>query len=301
MRNDIPTQNFKDKTMKYIFTLVILFNLDLTYAQLSYPHFLQGTWKMENKELYEHWDKLNESTLKGFSYEIKDGQMLISEYVDITKTNNEIIYTANVVEQNHGNGVKFKLTKTDSTFTFENPNHDFPKKIVYQKLSDKEIYVQVSDGKQKGFSYKMKKQIPKEEAIDSTILNPNYNISLAEKLGGDEFGMKAYYLVILKTGINKTEDKEYINTNFRGHIDNINRLVDEGKLIIAGPLGKNENSYRGIFILNNLKSIEEAKEILQTDPTIKNGLLDFEIYNWYGSAALPEYLTISDKIWKLKP
>lgn len=136
---------------------------------------------------------------------------------------------------------------------------------------------------------------------DTSTVNPNYDQALADKLGGDEFGMKSYFLVILKTGTNTTTDKELISESFRKHLDNINRLVEEGKLIIAGPVGKNENNYRGIFILNNIKSIEEAKEILQTDHAIKNGLLDYEIYTWYGSAALPEYLPFSDKIWKAKP
>jgi uncharacterized protein YciI len=287
--------------MKYIFTLLFLFTLQLTFAQSSFPDFLQGTWKMENEEIYEHWDKLNENTLKGFSYKLKDEQMLVSEYLDVTKSNNEVIYTASVLKQNQGKAVNFKLTKTDSAFTFENANHDFPKKIVYQKLNDSEIYVQVSDGKQKGFEYKMQKQFQKVEQNDSTITNPKYNKTLADKLGGDDYGMKSYFWVILKTGTNKTTDKELINASFRGHMDNINRLVEEGKLIVAGPLGKNENNYRGIFILNNLKSLEEAEELLQTDLAIKNGLLDYEIFTWYGSAALPEYLPFSDKIWKLKP
>ena len=136
---------------------------------------------------------------------------------------------------------------------------------------------------------------------DTLTANPNYDKTLAEKLGGDDYGMKSYFLVILKTGTNTTTDKELISESFRGHMDNINRLVEEGKLIVAGPLGKNEDNYRGIFILKNLKSIEEAKELLQTDLAIENALLDYEIFTWYGSAALPEYLPFSDKIWKLKP
>jgi hypothetical protein len=131
--------------------------------------------------------------------------------------------------------------------------------------------------------------------------NPNYDKTLSEKLGGDDYGMKSYFLVILKTGTNTTTDKELIAESFKGHMNNINRLVEEGKLIVAGPLGKNDNKYRGIFILNNLKTIEEAKELLQTDLAIKNGFLDYEIFTWYGSAALPEYLPLSDKIWKIKP
>ena len=136
---------------------------------------------------------------------------------------------------------------------------------------------------------------------DTTISNPNYDKALAEKLGGDDYGMKSYFFVILKTGTNTTADKELISESFKGHLENIQELVQEGKLIVAGPLGKNENNYRGIFILNNINSVDEARELLFTDPAIKNRLLDFEIFTWYGSAALPEYLPVSDKIWRLTP
>ena len=131
--------------------------------------------------------------------------------------------------------------------------------------------------------------------------NPNYDKALAEKWGGDDYGMKSYFLVLLKTGTNTGADKELISESFKGHMDNINRLVEEGRLIVAGPLAKNENSYRGIFILDNVGSMDDASTLLLTDPAIKNGLLGFEILTWYGSAALPEYLSVSDKIWRLKP
>lgn len=140
---------------------------------------------------------------------------------------------------------------------------------------------------------------PKSEG-DSENANPNYDIQLANKLGGDAYGMKNYFLVILKTGNNTTTDNALIAESFRGHMQNINRLVEEEILIIAGPLGKNDKNYRGIFILQNLKSEEEARDLLQSDPAISNKLLDYEIYKWYGSAALPEYLPFSDKIWKSK-
>lgn len=136
---------------------------------------------------------------------------------------------------------------------------------------------------------------------DTTNLNPNYDKALAEKLGGDDYGMKSYFLVMLKTGTNKTEDKNLISESFSGHMKNMQRLVKENKLIVAGPIGKNDKNYRGLFILNNLDSLEEAKALLQTDPAIKSGLLDYEIFTWYGSAALPEYLPFSDKIWKSNP
>lgn len=149
-----------------------------------------------------------------------------------------------------------------------------------------------------GQSNTQKQSTPK---ADTTNANPNYDKELAAKLGGDDYGMKSYFLVILKTGANKTTDKELISKSFKGHMNNIHRLVEEGKLIVAGPLGKNESNYRGIFILNNIKTAEDVKELLKTDLAIENGLLDYEIFTWYGSAALPEYLPASDKIWRSKP
>ncbi|RZJ66911.1 MAG: hypothetical protein EOO50_07595 [Flavobacterium sp.] len=125
--------------------------------------------------------------------------------------------------------------------------------------------------------------------------NPNYDKALAEKLGGDEYGMKKYVLAILKTGSNKTSDEKTTNELFRGHMDNIGRLVKEGKLIVAGPLGKNDKTYRGIFIFN-VATIAEAQQLVATDPAIKEKLLEVELFEWYGGAALPEYLKVQDKI-----
>lgn len=287
--------------MKYFLFIIILISANITFGQTQFPTFLQGTWKTENKETYERWDKLNDETLKGFSYRIKDGQMMVSEYLEITKKGNDIVYTATVLQQNAGKGIDFKLTKSEDVYSFENPAHDFPKKISYQKISETEVLVQVSDGAQKSFSYKIIKQGAKSAEKSDKIDNPNYDAKLAEKLGSDDFGMKKYVFVILKTGSNQTTDKEFINEKFRGHMENMDRLVNEKKLIVAGPFFKNERNYRGLFILTNVKNLEEAREILQSDPAIKEKLLEAEIYDWYGSAALPEYLEFSDKIWKKKP
>jgi uncharacterized protein YciI len=146
---------------------------------------------------------------------------------------------------------------------------------------------------------------PEEETekmqSDTVTSNPNYNETLAKKLGADDYGMKSYIFVLLKTGSNTSTDQELIRSSFRGHFSNMQKMSEEGNLIVAGPLGKNENNYRGIFILTNAGSMEEAEKLLQNDLAIKNGFLDYELYSWYGSAALPEYLPASDKIWKLKP
>jgi len=286
--------------MKKVLLLIFLLNLDSFQAQLNFPAFLEGTWKTENKESYEHWDKLNDRLFRGFSYELKNGMMEVTEYVELAVQKNKVTYTANVIKQNNGNGVSFIMTKSDSIFVFENPNHDFPKKISYKKLNDIEVFVHVSDGNQRGFSYKIIKQNTTKLINDTNISNPNYDPILASKLNADEFGMKSYVFVLLKTGKNETTDRLLIEESFRGHMENINLLVEQEKLIVAGPFGKNQMNYRGLFIFN-LKSIEETEQYLQNDPAISAGLLTYEICNWYGSAAIAVYLASADKIWKNKP
>ncbi|HEY1005886.1 MAG TPA: YciI family protein [Sphingobacteriaceae bacterium] len=130
--------------------------------------------------------------------------------------------------------------------------------------------------------------------------NPQYDAELAKKLGADDYGMKAYVLVILKTGPAKIADKDKLQALFRGHMANIQRLADAGTLVVAGPLGKNEQAYRGIFIFD-VKTVAEAKELVLTDPAVKEQVFDAEFFEWYGSAALPEYLKAHGKIEKLKP
>jgi uncharacterized protein YciI len=127
--------------------------------------------------------------------------------------------------------------------------------------------------------------------------NKAYNKALADSLGADEYGMKNYFFVILRTGPANTDDKEKVSQAFRGHLDNISRLVKINKLIIAGPFGKNDKEYRGLYIFSAADR-KEMDELLATDPAIKEGYLVPEVFEWYGSAALPMYLEYSKKITK---
>jgi uncharacterized protein YciI len=128
-------------------------------------------------------------------------------------------------------------------------------------------------------------------------VNPQYDSTLAKTLGADEYGMKTYILVILKTGTNNLEKGQERNELFRGHMENINRMAEDGKLVIAGPMGKNDMTYQGIFILN-VTTKEEARELLKSDPVIREKILDTELFEWYGSAAIGEYLKVHKKIEK---
>jgi uncharacterized protein YciI len=137
-------------------------------------------------------------------------------------------------------------------------------------------------------------------AIDSRAQHASYDSLLAKQLGADDYGMKQYRLVILKTGVYIPPRQSLKDSLFRGHMANIDRLAKLGKLVVAGPLQKNERSYRGIFILD-CKSDDEAKEMLRSDPAIDAGVFEYEVFGWYGSAALGTYLKDHERISKFKP
>ncbi len=129
------------------------------------------------------------------------------------------------------------------------------------------------------------------------VPNKNYDEKLAKELHADDYGMKTYVLAILKTGPEKGLSKAKQDSVFLGHMANIGKLVADGKLVVAGPLGKNDKNYRGIFILD-VSTIPEAEQLVHTDPAVQSRLLDVELYIWYGSAALKETLKIHSKIEK---
>jgi len=135
--------------------------------------------------------------------------------------------------------------------------------------------------------------------MKAQIINQEFDSVLAKTYEADEYGMKNYIFVILKTGKNQTLSKLKRDSLFTGHLKNIQRLAHIGKLVVAGPFTGNNKTYRGIFILN-AATIDEANELLQSDPAIKEMLLEAELYKWYGAAALKEYLNIQEKIEKYR-
>ena len=130
---------------------------------------------------------------------------------------------------------------------------------------------------------------------------PNYDMALAKKLGADEYGMKFYVFVILKTGSKDADFKGKERDDlFAGHLANIGRLADAGKLALAGPFGKNDKGFRGLFIFN-VASVEEAQKLVETDPAVKSGILNADMTPWYGTAALMQVNETHKKIAKQNP
>jgi len=96
-------------------------------------------------------------------------------------------------------------------------------------------------------------------------------------------GMTIFYIFLLKKGPTWSPDSTpEINALQEEHLANLRRLAEMGKLVINGPLLDSfatSGEIRGIGALK-ADSLEEAQELISTDPMVKVGRLVFELHTW---------------------
>jgi hypothetical protein len=103
------------------------------FAKLNW---LEGNWALTNAKAghsgNEHWYKISSTELKGTGVNLKGRDTVFVEKFKLVVKGDAIYYVADVSENKQP--VDFKLTEISETaFTCENPEHDFPKKIRYEK------------------------------------------------------------------------------------------------------------------------------------------------------------------------
>nr|WP_294935333.1 DUF6265 family protein [uncultured Flavobacterium sp.] len=135
-----------------------------TYDQLEKVNWMLGEWENTSAEgnLTETWTKLNDSTYTGKTVFVAGKDTMFTETIEIVQDKNDLFYNTKVSNQNEGKMVSFKgSTVADNQVVFENPKHDFPQKIAYNKITSDSLVAEISgmkDGKESKESYPMKKK-----------------------------------------------------------------------------------------------------------------------------------------------
>ena len=100
-----------------------------------------------------------------------------------------------------------------------------------------------------------------------------------------EYEMTTYYMALLKKGPKwSPEVTEGTKRVQAAHLANIEKLVDEGKMILAGPF-LDEWEVRGIFVYK-VDSMEEAIALTEQDPAVISGRLSLEVHPWYSAKGI---------------
>ncbi|MDX2045181.1 MAG: DUF6265 family protein [Chitinophagaceae bacterium] len=159
--------------MKYIPMFLFTALVSATgLAQTAQDNFkklnsLQGLWQMTTSRgvLHEEWKTSGNDIMKSQSYRVNNNDTVMMETAELLKKGKDIFYIPTVPNQNQGKPVEFKLTSAQNNeYIFENPEHDFPQRIIYNLKSATETEATI-DGSINGQYRKMvyrfsKKQVP---------------------------------------------------------------------------------------------------------------------------------------------
>jgi hypothetical protein len=144
--------------IKIIIILVIILSASvikgLDCNELSDLKWLLGDWQVtnENTIVKESWKQVSNKTFEGSGQSIdrKTGKIKFSESMRIVAMSDNIFYLAKVKENKFP--VSFQLTMCDNKLAlFENPEHDFPKKLGFYMDKD-DLVVDVLGKDDKGYT-----------------------------------------------------------------------------------------------------------------------------------------------------
>jgi hypothetical protein len=126
---------------------------------LDTARWILGKWVADHGEnrIIEEWRSLGSETFEGAGRTMsrKTGAMVSSESLRLVAMSSSVYYIAKVSDNAYP--VAFALTTCPAgRLVFENPGHDFPKRIVYSIQPDDSISVEVSDGRDQGFTLRFR-------------------------------------------------------------------------------------------------------------------------------------------------
>lgn len=106
-----------------------------TLADISW---MAGDWQTAaggKRQVEEHWTQVAGASMMGMSRTVAGDKTVEFEYLRIEQRADGIYYVAH--PKARCPGTDFKLTRASATeAVFENPQHDFPKRIIYRRSED---------------------------------------------------------------------------------------------------------------------------------------------------------------------
>lgn len=125
--------------LKLILAAMILFGgLSAEAPTLADISWISGDWQTApggRRQIEEHWTAAAGGSMMGVSRTVAGDKTVEFEYLRIEQRADGIFYVAH--PKARCPGTDFKLTRASATEAiFENPQHDFPKRIIYRKTDD---------------------------------------------------------------------------------------------------------------------------------------------------------------------
>ena len=146
----------KQCVLAILLTLLFAMNASTQTSTLADLGWMVGSWQTApgaKRQIEEHWTPAAGATMMGMGRTVAGDKTVEFEYLRIEQRADGIYYVAH--PKARCPGTDFKLTRASATeAVFENPQHDFPKRIIYRKGEDDSLTASVDGGEgTKGVSY----------------------------------------------------------------------------------------------------------------------------------------------------
>ena len=99
--------------------------------------------------------------------------------------------------------------------------------------------------------------------------------------GDTTYIMKRFVFMLLDSGTTKSKDSTEAAYFQKVHLEHLNKLTKQGKLIVAGPF-EGGGEHRGLLIFD-VETIEEALKLEGEDPMVKTDRLKMNAFFWWGA------------------
>lgn len=101
----------------------------------------------------------------------------------------------------------------------------------------------------------------------------------------DTILMQQYFMAFLKSGPERSQSKEELDSLQALHLAHLKRMYDEGFADISGPFG-DDGDVRGITIYN-VPTKAMADSLANIDPMVQAGRLVIEVKPWWAAKGYP--------------
>lgn len=131
-----------------IVTVAFLTSASTQTPTLTDIAWISGDWQTEpggKRQIEEHWTTVAGASILGMGRTVAGEKTVEFEYLRIEQRADGIYYFAH--PKARCPGTDFKLTRASATeAVFENPQHDFPKRIIYRKTGDDSLTASTDGG-----------------------------------------------------------------------------------------------------------------------------------------------------------
>lgn len=133
------------------------------------------------------------------------------------------------------------------------------------------------------------KPAPVTEKPASTL--PDVDTSIFETFsyqeGDTTFLMKKYFMVHLKKGPNRDQDKKDATVIQEAHLAHLSKLAEDKKLCIAGPF-EGDSIIQGMAIYS-VPNLAIADSLANADPAVKAGRLTVDVFPFWAAVGSQLY------------